>query len=58
MFEAALADVEDRLLSLVHHAVDAGLFVVGERGDLVRGVDHLAPDRVPLHDAPVGFRIK
>jgi hypothetical protein len=58
VFEAPLADVEDGLLGLVHHIVHAGALVVGDRGDLVGGVDHLAADRVSLHDAPVGFGVE
>ena len=58
MFEPPLADVEYRLLGLVHHIIHAGTFVVSDRGDLVGSVDHLASDGIALHDASIGFGIE
>ena len=58
MFEAPLADVENSLLGLIHHIINAGPFVVGDRSDLIGGVDHLAADGISLHDAAIGFGVE
>ena len=51
MFEAPFADIEDSLFRLIHHIVNIGPLVVGNRGDLIRRVDHLAADGMALHNA-------
>src|SRR5262245_36287046 len=58
MFEAALTDVEDGLLSLIHDVINIDLLVIGDGSDLICGIDHLATDGIALYNASIRFCVE
>jgi hypothetical protein len=55
--DTPLADAEELLLRLVDGLADVRRVVVADRGDLARGADQVAQDRLALDDAAVVDRV-